>query len=60
LLVIPVGFLLGYAALYTLEEIAEAGGWANAIFQFLLRREKFLRLFVERRELQEQIKLLRT
>jgi 1-acyl-sn-glycerol-3-phosphate acyltransferase len=60
LLVIPVGFLLGYAALYTLEEIAEAGGWANAIFQFLFRREKFLRLFVERRELQEQIRLLRT
>ena len=43
-----------------LEEIAEAGGWANAIFQFLFRREKFLRLFVERRELQEQIKILRT
>jgi hypothetical protein len=60
LLAIPTGFLLGYAALYTLEEFEEARGWARAIVIFLTRREKFLRLFVERRELQEQIKLLRT
>ena len=60
LLVIPAGFLLGYAALYTLEEFEEARGWTRAIVIFLTRREKFLRLFVERRELQEQIKLLRT
>jgi 1-acyl-sn-glycerol-3-phosphate acyltransferase len=60
LLVIPAGFLLGYSALYALEEFEEAKGWARAIVIFLTRREKFLRLFVERRELQEQIKQLRT
>lgn len=53
--VIPVGFLLGYAALYTLEEFAEARGWARAIRLFLTEREKFLRLFVERREIQNDL-----
>jgi hypothetical protein len=60
LLIVPIGFLLGYAALYTLEEFAEARGWAKAIVKFLTTREKFLRLYVERRELQEQIRMLRT
>jgi 1-acyl-sn-glycerol-3-phosphate acyltransferase len=60
LLIFPLGFLLGYAALYTLEEFAEASGWAKAIVKFLTRREKFLRLYVERRELQERIEMLRT
>ncbi len=55
LAVIPVSFLLGYAALYTLEEFAEARGWARAIRLFLTEREKFLRLFVERREIQNAL-----
>ena len=53
---IPVSFLCGYAALYTLEEIEELRGWARAIWLFLTRREKFLRLFVERRELQQELR----
>jgi len=31
-------------------------GWAKAIVLFLTRKEKFLRLFVERRELQEALR----
>jgi hypothetical protein len=58
LLVIPACFLLGYAALYTLEEFAEARGWAKAIWLFLTKRERFLRLFVERREIQTALREL--
>ncbi|HUR97051.1 MAG TPA: lysophospholipid acyltransferase family protein [Pyrinomonadaceae bacterium] len=53
---VPFSFLCGYAALYSLEEIEEMRGWAKAIWLFLTRKEKFLRLFVERRELQETLK----
>lgn len=60
LLILPIGFLLGYAALYTLEEFAEASGWAKAIVKFVTTREKFLRLYVERRDLQERIQVIRT
>ncbi|MEJ7848847.1 MAG: lysophospholipid acyltransferase family protein [Pyrinomonadaceae bacterium] len=54
---IPISSLCGYAALYSLEEIVELRGWAKAILFFLTNREKFLRLFVERRELQRQLQL---
>ena len=47
--------LCGYAALYTQEEVLELSGWANAIRLFLTRREAFLRLFIERRELQVEL-----
>lgn len=53
---IPFSFLCGYAALYSLEEIEEMRGWAKAIWLFLTRKEKFLRLFVERRELWEALR----
>ena len=56
LLSIPFSFLCGYAALYSLEEIVEMRGWARAIWLFLTRKEKFLRLFVERRELQYELR----
>ncbi len=58
LLVLPIGFLLGYAALYTLEEFKEARGWARAIWLFLTKRERFLRLYVERREIQAELRAL--
>jgi glycerol-3-phosphate O-acyltransferase / dihydroxyacetone phosphate acyltransferase len=60
LMILPLGFLLGYAALYTLEEFEEARGWAKAIVLFLTRREKFQRLFVERRAIQDRIGSIRT
>lgn len=52
---IPAGFLLGYIALYTLEAAEELRGWAMAVWLFLTRKETFLRLFVERRELQREL-----
>jgi hypothetical protein len=52
---LPFSFLCGYAALYSLEEITEMSGWAKAIWLFLTRKEKFLRLFIERRELRAEL-----
>ncbi len=48
---IPVSFVCGYAALRTLEELEEMRGWMNAAWLFIRRRERFLRLLVERRKL---------
>ena len=56
LLSLPVSVLCGYAALYTQEELTELSGWARAIWLFLARRETFLRMFVERRELQHALR----
>ncbi len=53
---IPGSFLCGYAALYTLEETVELRGWAKAIWFFLTSRDRFLRLYVERRELQRKLR----
>ena len=53
---IPFSFIAGYAALYSLEEFSEMHGWAKAIWLFLMRREKFLRLYVERRELRDALR----
>ena len=55
LLSIPFSFLCGYIALYSLEEFQEMRGWAKAIWLFFFKRDVFLRLFVERRELQEAL-----
>lgn len=52
---VPFSFIAGYIALYSLEEAADMKGWATAIWRFLTQRETFLRLFVERRELQKQL-----
>lgn len=53
---IPASFLCGYAALYSLEELVELQGWARAIWLFLTNKERFLRLFVERRDLQLELR----
>jgi len=55
-LIVPAGALTGYAALYTLEEFEEARGWAYAIALFMWKRERFLRLFAERRELVSKLR----
>jgi 1-acyl-sn-glycerol-3-phosphate acyltransferase len=52
---IPIFFLCGYAALRTHEEVEEMHGWINAIRVFFSRREKFLRLLTESRNLHEKI-----
>lgn len=53
---IPVSIILGYIALYTLEEAAELRGWANAVWLYITRKEEFLKLFVERRQLQKELR----
>ena len=53
---VPFSFVTGYIALYSLEELAEMRGWARAIWLFLTRKEMFLRLFVERRELRKRLR----
>ncbi len=53
---IPVSVVCGYVALYTLEEIEELRGWAKTIWLFLTRRETFLRMYVERRELHNELR----
>jgi 1-acyl-sn-glycerol-3-phosphate acyltransferase len=56
LISIPFSFLCGYIALRVLEEIEELRGWSRAILLFFGKREKFLRLLVERQNLFEKVK----
>lgn len=56
LLSIPVSTILGYIALYALEQFEDLRGWANAVSLFLWRRDTFLRLYVERRDMQLRLK----
>lgn len=56
LISIPLCFLLGYVALYTLEELEELRGWAKAIWKFLTDRNSFVKLYVERRQLQSDLR----
>lgn len=55
LLSVPLSAVCGYIALHASEEIAELSGWARAIWLFLTQREAFLRMFVERRDLQHEL-----
>lgn len=55
LLSIPFLFLCGWIALRSLEETIELRGWLKAITTFLLKREKFLRLLVERKKIFEKM-----
>ena len=55
LISLPASIVSGYAALYSQERMIELRGWARAIWLFLTRREAFLRMFVERRELQNEL-----
>ena len=48
---VPVSALSGWVALRALEEIDELHGWLRAIYVFFAKREKFLRLIAERRNL---------
>ncbi len=54
---IPFSFLCGYVAIRTLEEIEELRGWFKAILLFFGKREKFLRLLVERKELNKVMRV---
>ncbi|QYO66636.1 lysophospholipid acyltransferase family protein [Leptolyngbya sp. 7M] len=52
---IPISALFGLVALYTIEQFEDLRGWANAVALFLTKKEVFLRLFVERREMQRKL-----
>ncbi|HMQ05321.1 MAG TPA: lysophospholipid acyltransferase family protein [Pyrinomonadaceae bacterium] len=56
LLSIPIWIVCGYVAMRTQEEVAELSGWARATWLYFARREAFLRMFVERRELQHRLR----
>ncbi|MBX3290250.1 MAG: 1-acyl-sn-glycerol-3-phosphate acyltransferase [Acidobacteria bacterium] len=55
---VPTSFLTGYIALVTLEDLEELRGWARAIRMFFTKKESFLRLYVERNDLQEGLQRL--
>jgi hypothetical protein len=55
LLSVPFSFLCGYVALRALEELSELRGWTKAIGAFFLKRERFLRLLAERRDLYQKL-----
>lgn len=55
LLSLPLAFLSGYIALVSLESVAELSGCGRAILRFFRDRDAFLRLYVERREIQEEL-----
>jgi 1-acyl-sn-glycerol-3-phosphate acyltransferase len=48
---IPFSFVAGYITLYSWEEATEMSGWAKAIRILLTDKDRFLRLYVERRDL---------
>ena len=60
LLSLPLAFVSGYVALISLESLAELSGWGRAILRFFFDRDAFLRLYVERREIQEELARLNT
>ncbi len=53
---IPVSAMFGLIALYSIEQFEDLRGWANAVSLYLFRREAFLRLYVERREMQKHLR----
>lgn len=48
----PISFFTGWVALVTLEYFEEYRGWARAIATFFTDRDRFLRLYVERGDIQ--------
>ena len=55
---IPVSFLCGFIALKSLEELYELRGWFKAVWLFYRKRDLFVRLLKERRELHLRLKSL--
>jgi glycerol-3-phosphate O-acyltransferase/dihydroxyacetone phosphate acyltransferase len=55
LLALPLAVVCGYAAMRTLEALADMRGWFKAIFLLARRRRLFLRLLVERQALGEEV-----
>ncbi|HYH85231.1 MAG TPA: hypothetical protein VEX60_07090, partial [Pyrinomonadaceae bacterium] len=56
LVALPLSILCGYVAMRSLEELYDLRGWFKAILLIVRRRKLFLRLLIERRALQDEIK----
>lgn len=55
LLIIPLGFFLGYVALRSWEEYAELRGWLKAAWIFVSRRRLFFELLIERKKISSML-----
>lgn len=55
---IPISLLCGFIALKTLEELYDLRGWFKAIWLFYRKRDVFVKLLRERRELHLKLKNL--
>ena len=55
---IPISFLCGFVALKSLEELYDLRGWFKAIWLFYRKRDLFIGLLKERRELHLKLKNL--
>lgn len=53
---VPVAFICGYVALKTFEELQELRRWLNVTFFFVAKRDKFFKLFAERKRLHKELK----
>lgn len=57
---LPLSVVCGYVALRSLEELYDMGGWFKAVLLLVRRRQLFLRLLIERRALQDEMRRMET
>lgn len=60
LFALPFSILCGYVALRSLEELYDMRGWFKAVLLLVRRRQLFLRLLIERRALQDEMRRMET
>ncbi|HEX6185851.1 MAG TPA: hypothetical protein VFZ44_18330, partial [Pyrinomonadaceae bacterium] len=60
LVALPLAVVCGYVALRSLEELYDMRGWFKALLLLARRRQLFLRLLIERRALQDEMRRLET
>src|SRR5215207_2596287 len=60
LFALPFSILCGYVALRSLEELYDMRGWFKAVLLLVGRRQLFLRLLIERRALQDELRRMET
>ena len=56
LVALPLSILCGYVALRSLEELYDMRGWFKALLLLVRRRRLFLRMLIERRALQDELR----
>jgi len=57
---LPLTIICGYVALRSLEELYDMRGWFKALLLLARRRKLFLRLLIERRALQDEMRRMET